>query len=162
MIYNSGFGIDKCLFPRHVKQYKVSIKGIAKYLKFKILGKFDYMHRHLFRWYNCMKAIPVYYQVHHTCNNKHCCNPEHLELVHMNKHSHMSNVNRHSDKREKAYNIWNESNGNIKPSELAKALNLKWDTANRYINELKSGCFKISYLLVPILYEILKRCVDSL
>jgi len=39
--------------------------------------------------YRVLKGdIPNEYEVHHTCRNRACCNPEHLELKHEDEHAH--------------------------------------------------------------------------
>ena len=61
----------------HNRSYKQD--GKAKYGRFRLGSKRVYVHRYMYEL--CHGPIPMNMEVHHTCFNSLCVNPEHLEAA---------------------------------------------------------------------------------
>lgn len=95
------------------------------YIEKMIDGKREYLHRIIYRMHN--GAIPKGYEVHHTCGNKKCCTPEHLEVMSKSEHATITGTGRNVDIKNKAMEMMHLSN-----REIADKLNVTMVTVWRW------------------------------
>lgn len=66
----------------------------------------EMFHRFIYRAHK--GEIPAGYEVDHLCNNRACCNPEHLEAIDGSAHAIKSNEERYRERHDAAKAYWLE------------------------------------------------------
>lgn len=74
------------------------------YLRKRWAQGFEMFHRFIFRAHG--GTIPAGHEIHHTCDNRACCNPEHLEVLDRNTHLVHTNSTRYLERYTKAKEFW--------------------------------------------------------
>ncbi len=101
-------------------------------------GVRDYLHRLIFVW--TKGPIPNGFEVHHVCENRACCNPQHLEALSKHVHRAVTMDSRFGHLKNKAYQLLELSGGSITRKNLALALGVKVNSTDKYIKKWKSEC----------------------
>jgi hypothetical protein len=64
---------------------------------------------HVYIWEKHNGLAPVGYEIHHTCGNRACCNPDHLECIDGHEHAVLGNQERYAERQQKAKEYWKAS-----------------------------------------------------
>lgn len=76
--------------------------------QFWIDGKPVSVMYHRYVWELRHGPIPDGYEVDHKCNNRACCNVEHLQVIHGSKHASQTNIMRYAPRKASALKYWLE------------------------------------------------------
>jgi len=103
------------------------------------------IHRYSYFIHNGKPELPKGFHVAHKCDNKECCNPEHLELIthEQNCKDAVARIRTIKPKKEKREGNFHATSGSIKPGEqLGEANNnaiLNWDKVRAIRSRHKAG-----------------------
>ncbi|AHK11900.1 HNH endonuclease [Vibrio phage CHOED] len=97
-------------------------------------GKAVMWHRKVYE--DTYGPIPEGFEVDHKCRNRHCINPEHLQLLSIAKHKAKTNIERADDKRIPAKEFW-ESTG-CSGAELGRRFGVSFSTGCKWIRNWRN------------------------
>lgn len=95
----------------------------------------DYYHRVVYRDHYGEDSIPEGFEVDHLCSNRACCNPRHLRVLSRAEHQYLTARMRGEAKREDARMYWEIHGGNLTGRELADAVGISPEYANKLMKE---------------------------
>lgn len=104
------------------------------YFRKRVNGKLVMYHRHV--WEQVNGPIPAGFEIDHMCNNRACCNVEHLQALPGSVHATESNQFRYSALRGYAKTFWLASM--CTGTELAKEFGVSVSAANGWIRGWKA------------------------
>lgn len=94
---------------------------------------YEMFHRFMWRVHNNVKVIPKGYGINHKCNNRACCNPNHLELLSRKEHLELTNRKRY---RRNILSGKLDFLAGYTRIEVADKQNVSYSTACKWANEL--------------------------
>lgn len=92
-------------------------------------GKAVMWHRQVYE--DTYGPIPEGFEVDHKCRNRHCINPEHLQLLTVSEHKAKTNRERSNDKREPARAYWEATR--CTGTKLAEVFNVSFSTGCKWV-----------------------------
>lgn len=96
-------------------------------------GSIIMYHRYIYEQHH--GKIPDGYEVHHICNNRACCNINHLELIEGVEHAILSNQERYAPRRQKAKEHWMRTR--CKGVTLASMFGVSFSISCQWIRQWK-------------------------
>lgn len=99
-------------------------------------GQLKAMMYHRYCWELEHGKIPEGYEVDHLCKVRHCCNVKHLQLLLSSEHRTKDNTGRNSDKKARAFSIWDKDRG-ITGTALAGQVGVSYSATCKWIREWK-------------------------
>ena len=103
------------------------------YFRKYVEGRHRMYHVHI--WEQANGPLPHDHEVHHTCGNRACCNPDHLEAVPSREHTIQGNQQRYARRYMEAAVYWLEHR--CTGTELGKKFGVTFSTGCRWIQEWK-------------------------
>lgn len=93
----------------------------------------EMLHRFIYRAHK--GKIPEGYEVDHLCNNRACCNPEHLQAIPGSEHTIKTNSTRYRGRKDLAFLYWQTHR--CTGTRLADVFGVSFSIACRWIRDWK-------------------------
>lgn len=103
------------------------------YFRKRINGSLVMYHRHI--WEQTHGPVPEGYEVHHSCGNRACCNPTHLECLEGTEHVIQTNRERYAARKHQAKELWRSHH--YTGTELASIFGVSISQACRWVRGWK-------------------------
>ncbi len=104
------------------------------YLRKRWVDVFEMFHRFIFRAHN--EEIPEGYEIDHMCNNRACCNKDHLRAIPGDEHTRHTNQTRYLERYEAAKLHWIESK--VTGTKLGEIFGVSISNACLWIRQWKA------------------------
>lgn len=101
-------------------------------------SEIEMFHRFIYRAHHGLDVIPEGYEIHHTCHNRGCCNPDHLELIARDEHLDESNRSRYAFRIKAAKQYWKE-HPEITGTALSEKFGVSFGLGCRWIRSWNHG-----------------------